>query len=105
MNEVKAIRVNAWSLTNEEIWFLRDAANLSESKLLLGNITILAERTVAKAQARKLVEWVEEQMAKELGFDSMQGLIEADAAIIPAYWQTLKKEVGLEVKGGWAFGL
>jgi len=32
---------------------------------------------------------IEEQMAKEVGFDSRQELVESDAAIIPDYWQAL----------------
>lgn len=42
-------------LTDEEIRFLRDAANIQENKLLLGDTTILCERAIAQAQLQKIL--------------------------------------------------
>lgn len=51
-------------LSDEELMFLRDAADLKESKLLCGNLTILAEKAVANTQAKttakQIFEWGEE---------------------------------------------
>ena len=48
-------------LTNEEIGFLRDAANMQENKLLLGDTTILAERAIVKAQDAKTLKCLKEK--------------------------------------------
>ena len=55
MTEYERIREKAL-LTDEEIRFLRDAANLQENKLLLGNTTILSERAIAQAQLDKALK-------------------------------------------------
>ena len=50
----------------------------------------------ADAMAKHLVLWIEQQGAKEIGFDSWQEMVEADAATIPDFWLQLRKEAGLE---------
>lgn len=45
---------------DEEIRFLRDAADIQENKLLLGNTTILAEKAVAQAQLDAVKKHFEE---------------------------------------------
>ena len=56
-------------LTDEQIRFLRDAANINENKLLLGNNTILAEQAIAneehKATLERVGEWLNERVMCE----------------------------------------
>jgi len=50
----------------------------------------------ADAMAKHLVIWIEQQGAKEVGFDSWVEMVKADAATIPDFWLQLRKEAGLE---------
>jgi hypothetical protein len=56
-------------LSDEQIRFLRDATNTQESKLLLGNTTILCERAIVQVQYDALVAYYEpliQQVAREI---------------------------------------
>ena len=55
-------------LSDEQLRFLRDAANMQESKLLLGNKTILAERACANAGGGQMAGWILGWLDSQEGF-------------------------------------
>ena len=85
--------MDEWLLTGDEI---TEAEQEGFDKHTIPNPLGSIYEAIAKAQAKKLAEWVEEQMAKEVGFDSWQELVESDIATVPDYWRGLRKELGLE---------
>lgn len=82
--------MSEWLLTDEEIkeayWKYGTVAKTPEARA----------KQVAKAQAKKLVEWLEKSLKHTYCADKKDGYEQYFIGVKD--WQALRKEVGLEVK-------